>query len=360
MKIKSVIFEEFALFDNLKLDFSPYINVITGFNGVGKTIILKTLYSLLKTIEDINKELANPKVGRVSFEKAKEMLASKIIGVFMPDEGRVGRLVSRKVGRGNANVDVNFEQNRKIRMRISTQMEKSIDLIDDIRDIKSDVQALFIPPKEIISAASNFFSIYDNYHIAFEETYNDLNKLLLKPLTKGKNTKEQNIILEKFEDIIKGKVRMKDNKFYIKGKDIGEIEMGLVAEGDRKLATILHLVSNGTLGPNTILFWDEPESNLNPSRMKYISQALVELAKMGVQVFITTHSYFLLQEFSIVAQYDAKNFKIGVNFISLYEDKGSGKILSDSAPQTYELQHNSLVEEFESLYNREQEKLYDN
>lgn len=310
MKIKSVVFEEFALFDNLKLDFSPYINVITGFNGVGKTIVLKTLYSIMKTIEDINNELVNPKVGKVSIEKAKEMLASKIIGVFMPDEGRVGRLVRRKAGRGNANIKVSFEQNKNIQMRISTQMEKSIDLIDDLRDIKSDIQALFIPPKEIISAASNFFSIYDNYHIAFEETYYDLNKLLLKPLTKGKNSKEQNAILEKFEDIIRGKVRMKDNKFYIKGKDMGEIEMGLVAEGDRKLATILHLVSNGTLGPNTILFWDEPESNLNPNRMKYISQALVELAKMGVQIFITTHSYFLLQEFSMIAQYDAKKLNL--------------------------------------------------
>jgi len=360
MKIKSVGFEEFALFNSLKLDFSPYINVITGFNGVGKTIILKTLYSLLKTIEDINNELTNPKVGKVSSEKAKEMLAAKIIGVFMPDEGRIGRLVSRKVGRGSANINVCFDQNQNIRMRVSTQMEKSIDILDDLRDIKSDLQALFIPPKEIISAASNFFSIYENYHIAFEETYYDLNKVLLKPLTKGKNSNEQNSILEKFEDIIKGKVRMKENKFFIKGKDIGEIEMGLVAEGDRKLATILHLVSNGTLGSNTILFWDEPESNLNPNRMKYITQALVELAKMGVQIFVTTHSYFLLQEFSMFAQYEAKKSKLGVRFISLYEDGDSGHILSDSASQAYELQHNSIVEEFESLYNREQEKLYDN
>lgn len=360
MKIKGISFEEFALFDRLKLDFSPNINVITGLNGVGKTIILKTLYSILKTIENINNEINNPLGGKVSVEKAKEMLATKIIGVFMPDEGRIGRLVSRKVGRGSASVNVALEDYKNIRMRISTQMEKSIDIIDDIRDIKNDIQALFIPPKEIISAASNFFSIYDNYHISFEETYYDLNKVLLKPLTKGKNSKEQNAILEKFEDIIKGKVRMKDNKFYIKGKDIGEIEMGLIAEGDRKLATILHLVSNGTLSSNTILFWDEPESNLNPIRMKYITQALVELAKMGVQIFLTTHSYFLLQEFSMFAQYESKKNKLGVNFISLYEDGNNGSILSDSATQTYELQHNSIVEEFESLYNREQEKLYDN
>ena len=134
-----------------------------------------------------------------------------------------------------------------------------------------------------------------------------MNKVLLKPLTKGKNSKEQNAILEKFEDIIKGKVRMKDNKFYIKGKDIGEIEMGLVAEGDRKLATILHLVSNGALNSNTVLFWDELESNLNPNRMKYITQALVELAKMNVQIFLTTQlpPLFFFKSFQCL-QYEAK------------------------------------------------------
>lgn len=62
----------------------------------------------------------------------------------------------------------------------------------------------------------------------------------------------------------------------------------------------------------------------------------------------------------MIAQYDAKKTKLGVNFISLYEDSDSGRIVSDSATQTYELQHNSIVEEFENLYNREQEKLYDN
>ncbi|NLL04383.1 MAG: AAA family ATPase, partial [Clostridiaceae bacterium] len=81
MKIKSLDLEEFAVFHDLKLELSPNINIITGFNGVGKTIILKVLYSLVKTIEDINNELTNPKVGRVSVEKSKEMLASKIIGV---------------------------------------------------------------------------------------------------------------------------------------------------------------------------------------------------------------------------------------------------------------------------------------
>ncbi len=32
---------------------------------------------------------------------------------------------------------------------------------------------------------------------------------------------------------------------------------------------------------------------MNPKMMQYLAEAIVELAKMGVQVFITTHDYFV-------------------------------------------------------------------
>lgn len=44
---------------------------------------------------------------------------------------------------------------------------------------------VFIPPKEIISSTSNFTSLYDDYHIAIDETYYDLARLLMRPLKKG-------------------------------------------------------------------------------------------------------------------------------------------------------------------------------
>ena len=93
--------------------------------------------------------------------------------------------------------------------------------------------------------------------------------------------------------------------------------------------------------------------------MKHIVGALVELAKIGVQIFVTTHSYFLLQELSLMAQYEKDKANIGFNFISLYEDEKDRTVHSETASQVYDLNHNSIIEEFESLYNREQEKLYE-
>ncbi len=78
-------------------------------------------------------------------------------------------------------------------------------------------------------------------------------------------------------------------------KMAGEFEMGLVSEGYRKLATITYLIRNGCLNANSVLFWDEPETNMNPGMIRPLVDAMMQLAKLKVQIFITTHDYFLQQ-----------------------------------------------------------------
>lgn len=96
---------------------------------------------------------------------------------------------------------------------------------------------------------------------------------------------------ETLEQIIAGKVTLENQKFYLKTQGVvGNIEMGLLAECYRKISTLLQLISNESLSENTILFWDEPEANINPRMIPALKDMLVALAKMGVQIFITTHS----------------------------------------------------------------------
>ena len=49
-----------------------------------------------------------------------------------------------------------------------------------------------------------------------------------------------------------------------------------------------------------MVFWDEPESNLNPKFIKYVAKMLLELEKAGIQIFIATHSLFLVREIEIL------------------------------------------------------------
>lgn len=73
-----------------------------------------------------------------------------------------------------------------------------------------------------------------------------------------------------------------------------------MAEGLRKFAMLARLISTGVLLEQGYLFWDEPENNLNPKLIKVLAKVIVDLSDQGIQVFLATHSVFLLREISIL------------------------------------------------------------
>ena len=133
--------------------------------------------------------------------------------------------------------------------------------------------------------------------------------------------------------------------------------MGLVSEGYRKMATIMYLILSGSLTKDSILFWDEPETNMNPKMIKPMCDALTELAKMGVQIFVATHNYFVQQYFNMEAIYN-KDSKIKYNFISLYRNSDSGEINAQCVDNLDDMTENAIMKEFDDLYDREQRFIY--
>lgn len=355
MYISKLSLKNFMLFNSLNIDFSRNINVISGENSTGKTAILKLLYSVSKSISDANKAKSE-----LTKEQNEDLLVSKLQGVFRPDDDKIGRLVGRIQGRNRTDVAVTVNENAKLEFSFSTNQEKHLDINQSLKGFVKAVEPIYLPPKEIISATENFTSLYKEYHIAIEETYYDLALLLDKPLKRGANSAEQNTILESFNKIINGSIIQKGKKFYLKVDKQGEFEMGLVSEGYRKLSTIIYLILSGSLNKNSVLFWDEPETNMNPKMIEPIVQALVTLAKMGVQIFITTHDYFVQQSFSMFSEYKPEQFSlqnIDVKFISLYKEKEN--VLFESGPTLSDLQHNAIMQEFDNLYDREQRLFYE-
>jgi predicted ATP-dependent endonuclease of OLD family len=356
MYIKRLELKNYTSFDSLQLDFSPNINIISGENNIGKTNIIKALYSTTRTIDDIQTENEKPGLPPVTREKMGEMLARKLVGVYRPDY--VGRLARRTTGRAHASFRIIFNNDNRFVVSFDSSAKKSVSIGGSIqRLLNSPLKSVYIPPKEIISAAENFAALYERYHIAFEETYYDLNRLLLLPAKKGPTNTRQKKLLKKLEMLAEGKVVLQQNgRFYLKAKGIGNIEMGLVAEGYRKLSTLLYLISNESLTEHSILFWDEPETNCNPQMISPLVEIMIELARIGVQVFICTHSYFLQQEFSLYSEYKAEREKLDIKFFSLY--KQDGNITAESGSTLAELEHNTIMQEFNELYNKEQELFY--
>ncbi len=96
--------------------------------------------------------------------------------------------------------------------------------INIIKKICGENEAIYIPTKEMISTVEHFVTLYEEYHIDFEEMYYDLAKLLDRPLSKGPNTNEQNQILSSLEDIMKV-ISCREKSFILKIKGEGEFEM---------------------------------------------------------------------------------------------------------------------------------------
>lgn len=341
--IRDVQLKNFTVFQDVDISFAKHINIISGENGVGKTHLMKLLYAI---------GTSSKKSSEYSQKHVEEELAQKLVGVFRPDH--LGRLVKRKGGSNRANVNVKWSSNVDMNISFTISNSKSVDV--EIENEHQWPTMVFIPVKEIISATENFSGLYEQYHIAFEETYYDLNKQLLLPLKKEplKNTQKQ--LLETLEKVLSGKITQENNRFYLQQSGIGKLEMGLLAEGYRKIATIIQLIANGTIQENTILFWDEPESNINPKMIPTITKLFLLLAEMGVQLFISTHSYFILQELGLFNEYENKE-KLDVRFISLHFND-HGKLSVETVSQLKELQHNAIEEEFKRLYNREQELFF--
>ena len=91
-----------------------------------------------------------------------------------------------------------------------------------------------------------------------------------------------------------------------------------------------------------VLFWDEPEANINPTHIPIIADMLLALQRSGVQIFIATHDY-------ILAKYiETRALKTdNVQYFSLYD--GSDTVCCDTASQFSSLEHNPIVSAFDSL-----------
>ena len=72
---------------------------------------------------------------------------------------------------------------------------------------------------------------------------------------------------------------------------------------------LARLIATGSLLDKGSLFWDEPEANLNPKLIREVARAVLGICRTGVQVFVATHSLFLLREFEILLEHEFRNVK---------------------------------------------------
>ena len=92
MSITSLSLNNFTAFRDASFEFSPGVNVLVGANATGKSHVMKLAYACLRTVEKgLPSALPHPD----GFAVLGHRLGEKLAGVFMPDGGKIDRLVRR-------------------------------------------------------------------------------------------------------------------------------------------------------------------------------------------------------------------------------------------------------------------------
>ena len=327
MPLKKLKLQSFTVFDKLDVEFSDGINIFIGENGTGKTHIMKILYAACQASR---KDVSFPQ---------------KLVAVFRPDESNITRLVKRAKKGVTTVIEVKTDL-ALLKVKFSTQTKKwDAEIMGKEKWEKEhdNLISTFIPAKEILSHAYQFEAAYLKNNIDFDETYLDIIAAAKIDINPGPEPASMKKYMDKLKKILNGSVTIDHERFYLKPGTQAKLEFHLVAEGLRKLALLWQLIKNGTLEKGTILFWDEPEANINPLAIPVLVEILLELQKEGVQIFIATHDYILAKYFEVKMKTENQ-----VMFYSLHKDEAEA-IVCDKNRNFRDLADNPIIQAYNVL-----------
>ena len=330
MTITRVKLENFTVFESLDLEPSPGINVLVGANGTGKTHLMKVCYATRRFGPDVLAE--DP--------------GSKLLRVFLPSGKKYDRLIRSGCDDGTIHVSSGYGD-------IWLHLARELGALDPgSSNSASDwlsfpIQYAYIPAKDMLANAPGFRSLYAAREVHFEETYLDILDRAYLPALRNPSEFVPAPVQERLEAKLGGKVVLHGEEFFLSGEQ-GEIEFTLLAEGLRKLGLLWLLIRNGSLRPGAVLFWDEPETNLNPKLYGVVIEVLLELQRVGVQIFLATHDYVILKELDLQSKEDDK-----VALHSLYRSPETGEIECQTVRHYSQLHPNAIADTFSSIYDRD-------
>ena len=163
-----------------------------------------------------------------------------------------------------------------------------------------------IDPREIL------FKAHQSYPQPIEDNVDFIREL--EELTKRKSyiAKEDPKVLETFASIIGGEytITQNDQLYYTPKGTRLRLTMDQSSSAVRSLLDIgfylRHVARKGDL-----LMVDEPELNLHPANQRRVARLFARLVNLGVKVFITTHSDYIIKELNtlIMLNHDKPHLK---------------------------------------------------
>lgn len=318
---KTLRLKNFTAFKDAEFEFESGVNVFIGENGTGKTHVMKAMYAM---------QLTQSRESRSISATLEELFQTKDIADMV--RLGTGKGAVADVGGSYAGSEWSYAIQRSDLSGLAADSP-----------IPKPERPVFIPAIDMMGHTKGFTEAYEEIRLDFDLTCRDVVNLLRLERKNGENKSPANEILAALLDgVIE---RDEDGRFYLV-TDLGRLPMPLVAEGLRKIATLVQLDRNGWLSPGTTLFWDEPEVNVNPILMGEVVKAILSLARRHVQVFLATHSYVILKELDL----QARKEDLVRYFAFQRGEQGTMIHATEDFPL---LKPNAILDQYASLYDRE-------
>lgn len=338
--IQKITIRNLGTIEQLSFDGFQNINLIIGENGTGKSFLLKALYSAMKTAEDYKRG--------EDVRSTADILSERLRWCFQTD--KLGDIVKK-----GSDTSLLFEMvwdDKKFSYGFTENATVKVpNVVNEIEPLKSN--SVFIPAKEVLSLFNIILKSREIDKVfGFDDTYYDLVKALRIAPQRGKNYSAFAKSRASLKNIIDGKVEFDDssNKWYYK-KGNQKFSIGATSEGVKKIAILDRLLANGYLTKSSVIFIDELESALHPTAISDFIDIIDMIAyDMGIQVFIASHSYFVIKKLYI----NALKRKHSIPCISLSRDNQIQYFdMLDGMPE------NSIIHESVRLYEEEINEVLD-
>jgi len=344
--IERLRLQNFTAFRDLDIDLSAKINLIIGENGTGKTHLLKAAYALCSG--------NRASVGRKTPSSAEELqatLTERLIRIFLPLDDKLGKLRTQGTTEGTL-LEADFVLDKKIAVSFHAN-SKTVSVVENVDYERYSWQPVFIPTKEVLSFMKGFSSLYDKYELSFDQTYRELCLFLDLPELRSENLQQKpRWAMDEIQALCGGRFLFHGGgKVTFKADGI-EYSVNVMAEGFRKIGILSRLLETGVIQPGASgpLFWDEPEANVNPKVTRLLVKILIELARLGQQVVIATHDYFVLKWFHLEAN---KAEGDSVRYHALHRDPATGLLAVNTTDDYDAVAPNAIDETFEAVINSE-------
>lgn len=219
---------------------------------------------------------------------------------FIASAERTGAAIFRK--------ELNFARNR---------------LLEEMGSRDKDIN-----PMELLSKVYTDYALPVKSNVDFTRQLEDVAK------KQSFIVKEHPKILSEFTDIIGGDylVTKNDELYYVpKGKNI-KLTMDESSSAVRSLLDIGFYLRH-VAAPGDLLMVDEPELNLHPENQRRVARLFARLVNIGIKVFITTHSDYIIKELNTLIMLNRGGDRL--RYLAKRESYGDAEIINPDKLKVY-------------------------